>query len=107
MALSNLAGHVGGESCELPFEPGTDVKESFHSSQTGGAASELLRGFNLFALALCRDIANIFVVGFLSKPGALSASSAFIYLISRMAGNLHLEDMVSLRITFHLEPAEI
>lgn len=69
MALGNVACNVGDQRCDL----GVDLKESSHSKQTGGAASELLGGFNLFALALCCGIADVFVVGFLSKPDELSA----------------------------------
>ena len=42
-----------------------NVKESSH---TGGAASELLVSLTLFAMALCYDIADVLVVGFLSEP---------------------------------------
>ena len=75
MMVGNLACDVGDESCKVAFHPCMDVKESFHS---GNAASELLGGFVLLALVLCCDIADIFVVSFLSKPGG---RSAFINLV--------------------------
>lgn len=101
MALDNLAGDVGDESCKLVFDPGMDVKESSH---TGGAASELLGGFTFFALTLCRDIADILVVCFLSKPIGMSA---FVDLTSWSDRNLHCENMIGMRITLVLELAEI
>lgn len=69
-ALDNLACDVGDKRCKLVFDSGLDVKESSH---TGGAASELLGGFTLVALALCRDILDVLVVGFLSKPDGMLA----------------------------------
>lgn len=69
MALGNLAGHVGDECCD----PGLDVKELSHRKQTSGTAGELLDGFTLFALALCCDIMDVLVVGFLSEPDRMSA----------------------------------
>ena len=75
MTVGDLACDVGDESCKVAFHPGMEAKESFHS---GNAASELFGGFILLALALCCDIADIFVVSFLSKPGR---RSAFINLV--------------------------
>lgn len=71
MALIYLACDVGDESCKLVFYLAVDAKKSSH---TGGAASELLGGFNLFALTLCYNSTIIFIVGFLSKPGGTLAS---------------------------------
>lgn len=82
MALDKLACNVGDDSCKFGFDPGMDVKESSH---TGGAASELFRGFTLLALTLCCDITNILVVGFLSEP---SKKSALIGSRSQKARNL-------------------
>ena len=75
MTVGNLACDVGDESCKVAFHSGLDVKESFHS---GNAARELFGGFVLLALLLCCDIADIFVVSFLSEPGG---RSAFINLV--------------------------
>ena len=70
-----------------------DVKES---SNPGGAASELLSGFALFALTLCCNIRNVLVVGFLSEP---DRKLTLIGLIRRRIRDLHLEDMVGMRVT--------
>lgn len=85
MALDNLACDVGDKNCKPSFNPGMGVKESSHTS---GAASELLGGFTLFALELCCDIADVFVVGFLSKP---EGTSAFIEFIPRNDRELTFE----------------
>lgn len=70
-----------------------DVKESSHP---GGAASELLGSFALFALTLCCNITNILVVGFLSKP---DRKLTLVGPVPRRIGDLHLEDMVGMRVT--------
>ena len=75
MTVGNLACDVGDKSCKVAFHSGMHVKESFHS---GNAASELFGGFVFLALLLCCDIADIFVVSFLSEPGR---RSAFINLL--------------------------
>ena len=78
--VGNFACDVGDESCKVAFHSGVDVKESFHSGNSGNAASELFGGFVLLALVLCCDIADIFIVSFLSEPGG---RSAFINLVRR------------------------
>ena len=75
MAPGKLACDLGDESCKLLFDFGMDVKDS---SYTGGAASELLVSLTLFAMALCYDIADVFVVGFSSEPDWTSAFIDFI-----------------------------
>lgn len=78
MTMGNLACDVGDESCKVAFHSGLDVKESFHSGNSGSAASELFGGFDLLALVLCCDIAYVFVVSFLSEPGGRSAFINFV-----------------------------
>ena len=74
MALGNSADKVGDESRDFVFYSGMDVKESSPGSHKGGTASKLLCGFALFALELCCDVLNVFVIGFLSEPETSSAS---------------------------------
>ena len=78
MTMGNLACDVGDESCKVAFHSGVDVKESFHSGNSGSAASELFCGFDLLALVLCCDIADVFVVSFLSEPGGRSVFINFV-----------------------------
>ena len=78
MTVHNLACDVGDESCKVAFHSRVDVKESFHSGNSGNAASVLFGGFVLLALVLCCDIADVFVVSFLSEPGGKSAIINFV-----------------------------
>ena len=85
MALGNITCSVGDQSGELPFDLSMDINETSHGSQTGAAAREPLGGFTLFTLALCCDIADVLIVGFLSEPDGMSA---FIDVISWNNRNL-------------------
>ena len=50
-----------------------DHKKSAHGKQACGTASALFGGFNLFPLALCCDVVDVIIVGFLSEPNGVSA----------------------------------